>query len=63
MAGDPSLFMRRDMVEAAWSWVAPILNQWAGQTADPLPAYAAGTWGPAEADRLMEATGRKWRNP
>jgi glucose-6-phosphate 1-dehydrogenase len=63
MAGDPSLFMRRDMVEAAWSWVTPILNMWAAETADPLPTYAAGTWGPAEADRLMEATGRKWRNP
>jgi glucose-6-phosphate 1-dehydrogenase len=63
MAGDPTLFMRRDMVEAAWQWVTPILNQWVAETSKPLPTYAAGTWGPAEADRLMEAVGRKWRNP
>jgi glucose-6-phosphate 1-dehydrogenase len=63
MAGDPTLFMRRDMVEAAWRWVAPILNQWSAETSGPLPSYAAGTWGPPEADRMMEAVGRKWRNP
>ena len=63
MAGDPTLFMRRDMVEAAWRWVMPILNRWAEQTSEPLPQYPAGEWGPSEADRLIEATGRKWRNP
>jgi glucose-6-phosphate 1-dehydrogenase len=63
MAGDQTLFMRRDMVEAAWRWVMPILNRWAEQTTEPLPTYPAGEWGPPEADRLIEATGRKWRNP
>jgi glucose-6-phosphate 1-dehydrogenase len=61
MAGDPTLFMRRDAVEAAWRWVTPILERWAEQTHEPLPAYTAGEWGPAEADRLIEATGRRWR--
>ena len=60
MAGDPTLFMRRDAVEAAWRWVMPILERWAELT-DPLPAYPAGDWGPAEADRLIESTGRRWR--
>ncbi len=60
IAGDPTLFMRRDAVEAAWRWVMPVLDRWATQTA-ALPQYPAGAWGPAEADRLVESTGRKWR--
>jgi len=63
MAGDPTLFMRRDMVEAAWRWVMPILDRWSDHTTEALPQYPAGEWGPAEADRLIEAAGRKWRNP
>jgi glucose-6-phosphate 1-dehydrogenase len=61
MAGDATLFMRRDAVEAAWRFVMPILERWAEQQDGGLAAYAAGEWGPAEADRLIEATGRKWR--
>jgi glucose-6-phosphate 1-dehydrogenase len=60
MNGDPTLFMRRDAVEAAWRWVMPILERWTEQTG-PLPTYPAGDWGPAEADRLIESTGRRWR--
>jgi glucose-6-phosphate 1-dehydrogenase len=63
MIGDATLFMRRDAVEAAWRWVMPILDRWSANTTDPLPAYAAGTWGPAEADRLIGATGRRWQTP
>ena len=58
--GDPTLFMRRDAVEAAWHWVMPILERWAEQP-DPLPEYPAGDWGPDEADRLIGSTGRRWR--
>ena len=60
MIGDATLFMRRDAVEAAWRWVTPILEAWAGD-AGALPTYGAGDWGPPEADRLIERTGRKWR--
>jgi glucose-6-phosphate 1-dehydrogenase len=60
MAGDPTLFMRRDAVETAWRWVMPVLDRWATQT-DPLPTYPDGACGPADADRLIESTGRKWR--
>jgi glucose-6-phosphate 1-dehydrogenase len=59
MTGDQTLFMRRDAVEAAWRWVMPILDRWAEQ-GQPSP-YAAGDWGPKEADRLIEATERRWR--
>ncbi|MQA28293.1 MAG: glucose-6-phosphate dehydrogenase [Luteitalea sp.] len=61
MAGDATLFMRRDSVEGSWHWITPILDRWAEQTTDPLPTYGAGDWGPPEADRLMESAGRSWR--
>jgi glucose-6-phosphate 1-dehydrogenase len=61
MAGDATLFMRRDAVEASWTWVTSILDAWQQSRARWLPEYAAGTWGPVEADRLIEADGRKWR--
>jgi glucose-6-phosphate 1-dehydrogenase len=63
LTGDATLFMRRDSVEASWRWVEPILERWSERTADPLPTYPAGSWGPVEADRLIEATGRRWRRP
>ena len=61
MAGDATLFMRRDAVEAAWEFVMPILNHWDKSNAKYLPEYRAGTWGPLEADRLIESDGREWR--
>ena len=61
MVGDSTLFMRRDAVEAGWRWVMPILDRWSAQKADAIPAYAAGSWGPEEADRLIESAGRQWR--
>ncbi|HLN27242.1 MAG TPA: glucose-6-phosphate dehydrogenase [Gemmataceae bacterium] len=61
MAGDPTLFMRRDAVEVAWAFVMPILEYWEHSRARFLPEYRAGTWGPLEADRLIEADGRSWR--
>jgi glucose-6-phosphate 1-dehydrogenase len=61
MAGDASLFMRRDAVEASWSWITPILEGWQAHGNRWLPEYAAGTWGPVEADRLIQSDGRAWR--
>jgi glucose-6-phosphate 1-dehydrogenase len=61
MAGDATLFMRRDSVEASWRWISPILDRWAEQGAVALPTYAPGEWGPPEATRLIEQTGRRWR--
>jgi glucose-6-phosphate 1-dehydrogenase len=62
MAGDQTLFMRRDQVEAAWRWVMPVLEHWS-TSARPVPIYPAGEWGPPEADQLIQATGRQWRQP
>ncbi len=61
MTGDATLFMRRDAVEAAWTWVTNILDAWKHSGSRWLPEYPAGTWGPLEADRLIQADGRKWR--
>jgi glucose-6-phosphate 1-dehydrogenase len=63
MAGDATLFMRRDAVETAWEFVTPILDNWSQSRVRFLPEYRAGTWGPLEADRLIEADGRQWRTP
>jgi len=61
MAGDASLFMRRDAVEASWAWITPILNGWGAYGTKWLPEYSAGSWGPVEADRLIQNDGREWR--
>ena len=57
--GNPTLFMRRDEVEAAWKWADPILAAWAGSNESPRP-YAAGSWGPSAAVALIERDGRTW---
>ncbi len=57
--GNPTLFMRRDEVEAAWQWIEPILTGW-NQSAEPPKSYAAGTWGPSSAVALIERDGRSW---
>jgi glucose-6-phosphate 1-dehydrogenase len=58
--GDQTLFMRRDTVEAAWSFVENILDAWSVSPATPFP-YAAGSWGPIEAAVMIGKEGRAWR--
>jgi glucose-6-phosphate 1-dehydrogenase len=60
MMGDATLFQRADQVEAAWSVVAPIQAAWNAEPPPPLATYAAGTWGPKEADELLARDGREW---
>ncbi len=57
--GNPTLFMRRDEVEAAWTWVEPIIAAWEDQRNSPR-LYAAGSWGPTSAIALIERDGRTW---
>ncbi len=61
MTGDATLFQRADMVEAAWRVVSPIIDIWNALPARNFPNYASGTWGPKEADDLLEREGRRWR--
>jgi glucose-6-phosphate 1-dehydrogenase len=57
--GDPTLFVRRDEVEAQWTWIDRIRAAWADKGITPRP-YAAGTWGPSAAIALTERDGISW---
>jgi glucose-6-phosphate 1-dehydrogenase len=66
MLGDASLFTRADEVEAAWGIVTPLINVWQqwdkeGSPDSDICFYEAGSWGPENADRLLEHDGRRWR--
>jgi glucose-6-phosphate 1-dehydrogenase len=63
MLGDGTLFTRGDEVEASWLWIDRIEKAWAASSPPEFPNYASGTWGPADADKLIEADGRAWRRP
>jgi glucose-6-phosphate 1-dehydrogenase len=63
MLGDSTLFIRRDEVETAWTLVTPVLEAWAAEGQRGLAHYAAGTWGPKEADRFIQTDGREWVSP
>jgi glucose-6-phosphate 1-dehydrogenase len=61
MIGDQTLFMRADMVEAAWRIVQPVLDAWLAERAD-FPDYDSGANGPGAADELLARDGqRAWR--
>jgi glucose-6-phosphate 1-dehydrogenase len=60
MSGDATLFARRDEVEEAWKFVDAIRAEWDKDPED-LALYAAGTWGPTEADELIRRYGATWR--
>lgn len=62
MRGDATLFERSDSVEAAWELVDPILRAWDQGQPPPFPNYAAGSWGPVEAEKLLKNDGREWRH-
>jgi glucose-6-phosphate 1-dehydrogenase len=57
IAGEPTLFARQDVVEAAWAIVDPVIHG-----PSPMYEYEPGTWGPREADRLVVPVGG-WNIP
>lgn len=59
--GNQTLFMRRDEVEAAWSWIDPIAEAWA-RASDVPKGYTAGTWGPSASVALIERGGHTWHD-
>ncbi|HWT46011.1 MAG TPA: glucose-6-phosphate dehydrogenase [Vicinamibacterales bacterium] len=61
LLGDPTLFARHDFVENSWALITPVHQMWEASGLDSIPTYEAGEWGPPEADRLMQADGRRWR--
>ena len=52
----------RSEVEEAWRIVDPIIDAWVAGTPPRFPNYAAGSWGPDEADDLLTRDGHRWRN-
>ena len=63
LRGDQTLFTRSDEVMAAWEFITPILEDWRQKPPPQFPNYAADSWGPAEADRLLTGCQRGWRQP
>jgi glucose-6-phosphate 1-dehydrogenase len=62
IGGDATLYTRQDMVEASWAVVEPIQQVWRATKFD-FPNYAAGTWGPKQADEMLARRGHVWRKP
>jgi glucose-6-phosphate 1-dehydrogenase len=63
MLGDSTLFIRRDEIEASWRIIDSITKEWEKMSPDTVHGYVAGTWGPEEANTLIEKDGRQWDNP
>jgi glucose-6-phosphate 1-dehydrogenase len=63
MLGDATLYARGDSVDVAWQLITPIHEGWASNKKSKVDNYAAGTWGPAEADQMLANDGRRWRLP
>src|SRR5579885_1958627 len=61
MLGDSTLFTRRDETEAAWLLINGVLEDREKHPATQIPIYEAGSWGPKEADALLERDRRNWR--
>ncbi len=61
MIGDPTLFTRSDEVEMAWEIIDPVLEYWDEHPETPMLSYPAGSWGPKEADQLLDGDHTRWR--
>jgi glucose-6-phosphate 1-dehydrogenase len=63
MIGDSTLFSRDDEVETAWKFLEPIQRAWKNNPEIKVFGYPAGTWGPENANDLIEGEGLTWRYP
>ncbi len=61
MSGDSTLFARADEVLASWRLFSPVLDYWQSDFTGNFPNYPAGSWGPKEAEMLLEKEGKSWR--
>jgi glucose-6-phosphate 1-dehydrogenase len=61
MQGDQRLFARSDWIDEAWAVVDPLVEHWESTEPEGFPDYAAGSWGPDAASRLLARSGRQWR--
>ena len=63
MRGDSTLFARSEEVMAAWKFLMPVIDAWKNDKTIPLHGYPSGTWGPENADDLIEGESMTWRYP
>ena len=63
MTGDNTLYMQGEAVEETWKFVQPILDYWEKDSDAPLHGYPAGSWGPDNADELIDGKDNTWRYP
>ena len=63
MQGDSTLYARGDAVEEAWDFIDPILRTWENNPEIQIYGYPAGTWGPEQADDLIDDPRMTWRYP
>ena len=63
MIGDGTLFIRGDEAETSWKLYTPVLEAWAVAGREGMDSYPAGSWGPANADALLDAQKHVWRQP
>jgi len=63
MQGDSTLFTRGDAIDQSWRIVDPILAAWENNPGFPMYGYPAGTWGPQQADSLIDDPAMTWRYP
>ncbi|MEM8860820.1 MAG: glucose-6-phosphate dehydrogenase [Chloroflexota bacterium] len=61
LEGDATLFTRADGIEAAWSIIDPIIQQYQSDDSLKVGRYEIGSWGPTESDELLGRDGRSWR--
>ena len=60
MAGDGTLFIRGDEAEQSWGLLSPVIDSWQNMGLEGLEKYAAGTWGPLAADKMLLNRGHEW---
>jgi len=60
LLGDASLFARTDEIRASWKLVDSLFDGWSQAGAPPVARYKPGTWGPVEANELLDAEGHAW---
>jgi len=64
MLGDQTLFIRHDDMQVSWSLITPVLKAWEEdrefRKTSALHLYESGSWGPDEAEMLLESDGREW---
>jgi glucose-6-phosphate 1-dehydrogenase len=61
IVGDSTLFIRGDETEASWKLITPILDSWESLGNQGMAQYAAGSWGPPEAEGLLSSSHHQWR--